>query len=354
MSRRAPVREYYEKDTYEGDWYSKDNRRNRYIDDDNVYRRRNSLRDLDRERDHDRNRLRSHTLPDIFPESSKRSRDDREIVSKTLDREDIEYIQETPRRKEREREEILTRRSPRRESHSRRDIDREAILIREDKDRRGSIELDVEKDEFISRTRDRSLPPWDRQSKKSTDRRSRRLVELNSERDDELIVRRHNWSMPLREEDERDEITLRQMQRGRDSPDSGYERDEAIFRRDRTRDYERDMIMDDSRSHTSPRSHSRVRIEPDEREGIIIKTVEPERRDSWGDSEKEEITVRKQTDWSSSSPPERIDTPGPPFIRAPPIAKDVITRHKHIDDGTSSYLGLAHSNKCHCITDVVT
>jgi hypothetical protein len=332
MPRRAPVREYYEKDTYESDQYSKGNRRKRYIGDDNVYHRRNSLRDLDRElerereRDRDRDRLRSLTLPDFLPESSKRNKDDREIVSKTLDREDIEYIREPPRR---EREEILRRHSPRRESHTRREVDRQEILIREDKKgRRRSVEFDLEKDEFAARPRDRSLPTWDRQSKKSADKRSRRPLELDIEREDEIAVRRHNWSsMPLQDDNERDEIILRQMQKGRDSPDSEYERDEAVLRRNRTRDYERDM------DRISPRSRSRVRIK-NEREEITIKRGEREQRDDWVDLEREETIVRKQTDRPSSSP-ERIDNPGSPF-------------------STSSCPGLVHSNKSRCFTYVIT
>ncbi|KAI4286850.1 MAG: hypothetical protein L6R35_003900 [Caloplaca aegaea] len=217
---------------------------------------------------------------------------------------------ERPRARPSTDQEIVIRRSSRsreRERPRQSDFREEDIIIRRDeRERERPRERDrgYEKDEIIIRRdeRERDRP---RTRASSFDRETIKL------RVDDREPRRTQSRGDFRQED----ITIRREERERPSRDF-REEDLVIRRRDASRETRRTM-----------RSRSRSR----DREDITI------RHDERGGRHRDEIIIRR--DEKSSSPsPEPVYVPPAPLpepepIIAPPIHREIITHHRHIDHG---------------------
>ncbi|KAL2220126.1 hypothetical protein M432DRAFT_674956 [Thermoascus aurantiacus ATCC 26904] len=283
MSRRASPRDWYEEDIYERDRYSNDGRREFVVEDDVDYRRRIS-RPPDRESE--RPRARDRSIPDFLRESYEGGRDPGTMVLRRREREDSEFQpRERSREAERGRDETLRRRASERGRRLSREAERD-----ERRNRRRPVESDIERDEVFARRRDRS------------------------------------WSDYEHDEGSR--------KRGREdrSPPSEFEQDEVIVRHtDRKGSQDRERERDDFHSRATPHSHSKSRRRSESREGMIIRRDRRHRDHGRGDAEDDEIVVRKRETRSPSS--EQPHPRDPPPIRAPPIHREVITHHRHIDHG---------------------
>ncbi|KAJ5689171.1 hypothetical protein N7462_003563 [Penicillium macrosclerotiorum] len=352
MSRRAPPREYYEEEVYERE-RSRSRERDprsyrpeRDFEDDIEFRRRRSMPPVE---DLERLRVRDRPPRDFMREAFTAPRDRGSLaVRRSMEEVDEREAEEMRLRMRRrggpwtreieEEEELVVDRDRRRHRPRPRELEQEDVVIRH-RERASEGDLRTPMEKVYEDEKEKILfRPSRRPRRPRHEEEFEERIMIDRERDRQREPRRRNergfeeelvmkWKdrPSSREQEDNDEIRMRETVRLRQSPPAPrYVRElpPGSWRGGREPGEEDD---EEIQIRSQRRSRPRRREDGDEVEEkeLTIRRDSRERGRRGDSVEREELTVRTQ---------KRTPPPLEP-IRAPPIHQDVITHHRHIDHG---------------------